>query len=160
MPDRGSSGSISPISIFVRSVLASRSKISSTFSPLSAETSRATDMPFCDAHVLASLAETSLPSVDIVAVFAEPRFQLDDFGRVDSEDVSAVLTEAFDASISSRDGTSCIPPSSARSALLPARIVISCGEARAFASCKNVGRPANEALDATSYTSIAPAAPR
>jgi hypothetical protein len=109
----------------------------------------ATEMPFCDAHVLASFAETSRPSGAIVAVFAEPNAQFEDFERSEACEVSVVRKEAFDGSKSSNDGASCMPPS-ARSALLPAKTVIRCGLARAFASCRKVDRLLKEAREETS----------
>jgi hypothetical protein len=87
----------------------------------------------------------------MVAVFAEPRAQFDDFERSDVRDVPFVLTEASDGS---RDASSNGGPvwdvSSVRSALLPASMVIRCGLARAFASFRNVDKPLNAALEETS----------
>lgn len=62
MPLIGSSGSISPSSILVRIILASRLKISSTPSPVKALDSVTTDMPAVLAQWLASVLDTSRPS--------------------------------------------------------------------------------------------------
>jgi hypothetical protein len=72
IPLWGSSGLISPSSILVRIIRASREKMSSTLSPERAETSTDTGMPCLDAHCDASSSETSLPSAVTVAVFCEP----------------------------------------------------------------------------------------
>lgn len=68
IPLAGSSGSISPSSIFVRIILANLPKISSTPSPLKALASVTTDIPAVLAHRLASARVTSLPSGATVAL--------------------------------------------------------------------------------------------
>lgn len=73
IPLIGSSGSISPSSIFVNIMLAKRAKISSTPSPVNALTSTETGMDWRDAQRDASSGVTSRPSVATVAVCWEPR---------------------------------------------------------------------------------------
>lgn len=68
----GSSGSISPNSILVKIILASRWKISSTPSPLRALASVTTEMPAVLAQRLASVCETSRPSGAIDALCIAP----------------------------------------------------------------------------------------
>lgn len=68
IPLMGSSGSISPSSIFVNIIPAKRAKISSTPSPVYALTSTETGMVDLDAHRDASSGVTSRPSEATVAV--------------------------------------------------------------------------------------------
>lgn len=72
MPLCGSSGSISPSSILVRIIRASRENSSSTLSPDRADTSTATGMLCDDAHCDATSSDTSRPSGAIVFVFCVP----------------------------------------------------------------------------------------
>src|SRR6266536_263297 len=73
MPLIGSSGSISPSSIFVNIILAKRPNTSSTFSPLKADTSTDTGTLLEDAQFEASEEETSRPSGATVARSCVPR---------------------------------------------------------------------------------------
>ena len=73
IPLIGSSGSISPSSIFVNIIPAKRAKISSTPSPVYALTSTETGMADLDAHRDASSGVTSRPSEATVAVWREPK---------------------------------------------------------------------------------------
>jgi len=84
IPLAGSSGSISPSSIFVRIIRASLLNSSSTFSPSRAETSTATGMPFEPAHWDAVSVGTSRPSG--ATVYDEWRFALRECARLDCEE--------------------------------------------------------------------------
>lgn len=161
MPLCGSSGFISPSSIFVKIILASRLNISSTLSPLKALTSTLTGMFDALAHFDAVSADTSRPSGATVAFNCEPK---PDIILVEFTDPPASNgnEEAFEdtelgvvAGKSIKDGVPF-----AKSALFPARTIVRLGDARARASLRKGCRPPNVECDVMSYTKTAPAAPR
>lgn len=149
MPLCGSSGSISPISIFVRIIRARRENSSSTLSPERAETSTETGTEASEAQREATSEVTSRPSGATVTVFCVPNPPLDEF----NEPQAALLLTLEGVGIGSSkiDGSGSYWASeSSRSVLFPARITVSCGEAKARASLRKVGRALKDANEAIS----------
>lgn len=150
IPLCGSSGSISPSSIFVRIILASRLNNSSTFSPDNADTSTDTGIADRDAHLEAISGVTSLPSA-FVAVSLEP-------GRLSSpRDLTELPASkgSEDCLLDILDGVRFVSGVvvelvSARSTLFPATMTVKFGEPSALASMRNVGSALKDVKDATS----------
>ena len=164
MPLIGSSGSISPSSIFVKIILARRLKTSSTFSPDNAETSTETGMLAVEAHFADSSAETSLPSGATVALSCEPspiaavEVEATELPPLKGRDEPLLLT--LEGVVGGMEASIKEPLPLARSALLPTRSTVRFGDARARASLRNAGRFLKVAWEVRSYTRRAPAAPR
>lgn len=156
MPLCGSPGSISPSSIFVSIIRASLLNNSSTFSPDSAETSTTAGIADLEAQREATSGVTSLPAVYLVTVNLEP-------GKTDRAELKLsmgnddCLLDMLDSVDVADSGSGDL--ASAKSTLLPASMTARFGEASALASMRNVGKALNDAIEATSYISIAPAAP-
>lgn len=151
IPLCGSSGSISPSSIFVRMIRASRLNNSSTFCPDKAETSTATGIFDFVAQSNASLALTSRSRGAIVAVILVPMLgpvvertepPPESHGKDDCllEVLKGVRGGLWILSreLPSRTG------SSIKSVLFPAKITVRLGDAKARASMRNVGRAVKE----------------
>jgi hypothetical protein len=144
IPLIGSSGSISPNSIFVNIILANLLNTSSTFSPERAETSTDTGTLADEAHLAASSAETSRPSGAIVALSCEPN----PMAAVDVEATELpplkgkeeLLLLTLEGVVGGIEASIREPLPLARSALLPTRRVVRFGDARARASLRNAGR--------------------
>jgi hypothetical protein len=165
MPLCGSSGSISPSSIFVRIIRANRLKSSSTFSPDRADTSTATGTFDLDAHRDAASLVTSRPSCETVAVQFEPRLIEPPRERCEpaaSKGNDDCLLDTLDdvvaglCDVSLEPGIGICPSdvvggeSESRSCLFPARMTVKLGEANARASMRNVGSALKEAEEAMS----------
>jgi len=147
MPLIGSSGSISPSSIFVKIILAKRLNTSSTFSPDRAETSTETGMLAEDAHRDASSAETSRPSGATVALSCAPRPKpVVDVTEPYGMDELLTLDEV----VGGKELSIKEPLLFAKSALFPTRRTVRFGEARARASFMKVGRPVKVLWDVIS----------
>ena len=152
IPLDGSSGLISPSSILVKIIRASRPKTSSIFSPDRADTSTETGIPCVDAHRDASSADISRPSGAIVTVCVVPKPVpvLEDMvearDRNGFSDLSlSKLEEPTGVSIS--EGWLASWSSSSRSALFPTRSTVRSGEVNARASFRNVGSALKESRD-------------
>lgn len=156
MPLWGSSGSISPSSIFVRIIRANLLKSSSTFSPDNADTSTATGILDLEAHLEASSSETSRPSGEMVAVILVPApgLPIERRDPLESNGNGVCLLEVLDGVAGGRRGSSQYSSmdaeSEARSHLFPASNTVRLGEASARASIRKVGRALKDECDATS----------
>lgn len=151
IPLWGSSGSISPSSIFVRMIRASRLKSSSTPSPVNAETSTDTGILDLAAQRDVSSRLTSRPSGANVAVnlVPAPRLLADRTEPApNSSGNEDCLLDALDGVGGARELSSmnaaCDDVSDAISDLFPASMTVRFGDARALASIRNVGRAVKE----------------
>ena len=146
----------------MRMTCASLVNTSSTLSPESAETSTDTGTLEDEAHRDASSVDTSLPSVDTVAEFLAPR-PVPAVEPTDPPEVKGncevfevlLLTLELDGvgggiGASIRDALAEAVPSEERSTLFPTSKTDNCGEAKARASLRKVGRALKDKCEAIS----------